>query len=38
MHGLVFTFCRLIEKLIDKMNKEDVQMRENKQTGAVIIV
>jgi hypothetical protein len=38
MHGVVFTFCRVIENLMDKMNKEDVQMRENKQTRGVIIV
>jgi hypothetical protein len=38
MHGVVFTFHKIIENLMDKMNKEDVQMRGNKQTRGVIIV
>jgi hypothetical protein len=38
MHGVFFTFCRLIDIFMDKMNKEDVQMKENKQTHGVIIV
>jgi hypothetical protein len=36
--SVVFTFCTIIENLMDKMNKEDVQMKEDKQSCGFIIV